>query len=260
MKIRQWIVDAFAERVFEGNPAAVCLPDSWPSDETMYHIAKENNLSETAFAVQEPDGWRLRWFTPTVEIDLCGHATLATAYVVLNELGESGSAVEFNTRSGKLGVAREENRYYMDLPAYQLKPSNVTPQIANALGVEPLEVWMGRDMVCVLPTAEDVLRLTPNLEKPVALDGLLRHTTARGTGQYDCVSRSFAPKCGIAEDPVCGSGHCHLIPYWYHQLKKRDILAWQASSRGGTLYCQMKRNRVRMGGACAVYSRGEIWV
>lgn len=253
------VVDAFAEKVFEGNPAGVCVPDRRLPDEMMQNIATENNLSETAFAVKEKDGYHLRWFTPGGEIDLCGHATLATAYVIMRFVEPSLTEVRFRTLSGELAVVRKGDLYEMDMPAYALKPVAVTEKMADALGFRPLEAWMGRDLVCVLEDEAQVRAVGPNEAKLLELEGLLTHITARGA-EFDCVSRSFAPKLGVSEDPVCGSGHCHIVPLWAGKLNKNDLTARQASARGGTLYCSLDGDRIAMAGKAALYSVAELFV
>ena len=257
--MRQYVVDAFADHVFEGNPAAVCVLERWPGDDLMLSIARENNLSETAFAVPEGDGWRLRWFTPTMEIDLCGHATLAAAYVITQFVSPGVDTVAFDTLSGRLTVRRKGGLLEMDFPAYQLKQLEVTDQITDALGARPREVWRARDLLCVFDDPETVINLDPDQEKLKELKGALMQVTAPGTGtHYDCISRSFAPKMGVPEDPVCGSGHCHIIPYWANQLGKTDFVARQASPRGGTLYCRLEGDRVILAGRAVLYARTEL--
>ena len=199
--MKQYIVDAFTDKVFGGNPAAVCIMDSWPSDDLMMNITVENNLSETAFAVREGSRYRLRWFTPGGEIDLCGHATLATAFVLMNYYDSAANTVVFTTM------------YEMDFPAYKLRPVPVTDEITEAVGAAPVEAYMGRDLLCVFDSENTVKNLHPDMEKLKELDGLLLQATAKGS-DFDCVSRSFAPKLNVPEDPVCGSGHCHIVPYW----------------------------------------------
>lgn len=257
MSIRQYVVDAFADHLFEGNPAAVCVLDHYPSDELLQQITNENRLSETAFAVPERDGYRLRWFTPGGEIDLCGHATLATAFVLMNYYDTALDTVRFHTQSGELAVRKQDGRYEMDFPAYDLVHVPVTDDMEEALGVRPLEAWMGRDLLCVLDNEEQVRSLQPDFDKVESLDGLLCNVTAPGSS-YDCVSRSFAPKCKVAEDPVCGSGHCHVIPYWAQRLGKTQLVARQASPRGGTLYCRMDGERVHIAGSAVLYSVAEL--
>ena len=255
--MKQYIVDAFTNEPFSGNPAAVCVMDHWPPEKSMMKLAMENNLSETAFAVKETNGYRLRWFTPDVEVDLCGHATLATAYVIANFVETNAAAIHFQTLSGQLIVTKNGELYEMDFPAYALKPVPVTDAIAEALQARPLEAFLGRDLLCVMADENQIFGAKPNQSKLLALDGLLVHMTAKGT-EYDCVSRTFAPKCGVPEDPVCGSGHCHIIPFWANRLGKTTLIARQASPRGGTLYCESKGDRVVLGGYAALYSIGDI--
>ena len=267
--MKQYIVDAFTDEVFSGNPAAVCVMDSWLSEELMMKIAGENNLSETAFAVKEGTNYRLRWFTPGGEIDLCGHATLATAFVLMNYYDNSLRAVAFSTMSGDLTVQRREDAYEMDFPAYELRPVPVTEAIIEAAGAVPAEAYMGRDLLCMFDSEETVRNLRPDLEKLKTIDGLLFHATAAGApangasaagGVFDCVSRSFAPKLNVPEDPVCGSGHCHIAPYWAGKLGKNEIVAYQASRRGGTLYCRLDGKRVKLAGKAALFAAAEIFV
>lgn len=256
--MKQYIVDAFTDRPFHGNPAAICVLEQWPSVDWMLCVTRENNLSETAFAVKEGERYRLRWFTPGGEIDLCGHATLACAFVLMREYEPETDSVLFDTLGGELSVRRRGDLYEMDFPAYALRPAEVTEQISAALGVTPLEVFMGRDLLCVLEDEAAVRGLRPDLQKVRELDGLLLHVTARGS-RTDCVSRSFAPKCGVAEDPVCGSGHCHIAPYWAGRLQKTSLVAEQASARGGTLYCQVRGDRVTLAGNAALYSVAQVF-
>lgn len=257
--IKQYIVDAFTDWVFAGNPAAVCLPKAWPDEATMMAIAKENNLSETAFAVREDQGWHLRWFTPAAEIDLCGHATLATGFVVLNFVQPQADRVVFRTLSGALTVSRTPEGYAMDFPAYQLHQVPVTDQMTAILGIRPLEAWMGRDLVCVLPDEAAVRDHTPATGAVCALEGLLVHTTAPGD-DADMVTRSFAPKLGIEEDPVCGSGHCHTAVYWAHMLGKESLSAVQASPRGGRLHCTLRGDRLTLAGQAVLFEEGVLHV
>ena len=257
----QYVVDAFADRVFQGNPAAVCPVKKWPPNEWMLRIAGENCLPETAFLTRVGEDWGLRWFAPSGEVDLCGHATLAAAHVGFACLGWKGDRVTFQTKSGPLTVTRRGELLEMDFPAYRLKPLEVTDQIIDALGAKPEEVWRARDLVCVFRQPEEVVNLKPDLDKVKALKGALLQVTAPGTGtEFDCVSRTFAPKMGLPEDPVCGSGHCHVVPYWAQRLGKHNLVARQASPRGGTLYCRVERDRVFLAGRAALWSRAEIMV
>lgn len=257
--MKQYVVDAFAERVFTGNPAAICVPEQWPSDALMLNIAIENNLSETAFTVKEGENYHLRWFTPGGEIDLCGHATLACAFVLMEHVEKGREQICFDTLSGPLHVLKKGDLYEMDFPAYALKAVPVSEAMQEVLGVKVLEAYLARDLVCVVEDEEKVRDLSPDFEKMKALPGLLLHATAQGSA-YDCVSRSFAPKLGIPEDPVCGSGHCHLAPFWIERLKKETIRAYQASKRGGTLYCSLEGDRVKLSGHAVLFSIAELFI
>lgn len=257
--MKQYVVDAFADRVFCGNPAAVCVMDKWIPDDLMMNITRENNLSETAFAVKEGEAYKLRWFTPGGEIDLCGHATLGTAFVIMNYYEPDLRQVAFDTLSGRLTVIRSGDLYEMDFPAYELTPLEITPKMVDAIGEEPAEAYMGRDLLCVFESEDTLRSLSPDMEKLKELDGLLLQATAAGA-EYDCVSRSFAPKLNVPEDPVCGSGHCHIVPYWSQKLGKDEITAYQASRRGGVLYCRMAGNRIKMAGKVTAYSAAELFV
>lgn len=254
-------IDAFAERVFEGNPAAVCLLDEWLPDGVLQNIAMENNLSETAFAVRQAGGaYHLRWFTPAAEVDLCGHATLAAAFAIAGFAEPQAEIFHFDTLSGRLTVTKQGGRFEMDFPEYPLERLGVSREMAQAFGAEPLEAWMGRDLVCVFDSEATVRTLAPDYAKLARLGGLLQHATAAGTA-FDCVSRSFAPKIGIAEDPVCGSAHCHIAPLWAEKLGKTQIAARQASARGGTLWCEIIGNgRVKLAGSAVLYSVSELFV
>ena len=257
--MRQYVVDAFADHVFEGNPAAVCVMDHWPDDRLLMSITRENNLPETAFAVPEEDGYRLRWFSPSQEVNLCGHATLAAAYVITRFISPGLDRVKFHTLSGELTVQKKGDLLEMDFPAFQLKQLEVTDEIADALGVRPVEVWRARDLLCVLEHEEDVKNLSPDMEKLKKLKGALMQVTARGS-RFDCVSRTFAPKMGNPEDPVCGSGHCHIIPYWAMRTGKTELVAQQASPRGGVLYCRLEGDRVILAGQAHLYSISQLIV
>ncbi len=255
--MKQYIVDAFTDKVFSGNPAAVCVMEDDLPSELMLKIAAENNLSETAFVRKEASGYRLRWFTPKSEIDLCGHATLATAFVILSFYEQDGDKVSFHTLSGLLEVKKEGELYKMDFPAYSLKPVDNLKELSEALGVRVLEAYISRDLLCILEDEETVCKFNPVVEKISALDGLLLHISAPGNNS-DCVSRSFGPKIGIKEDPVCGSGHCHIVPYWADKLGKAQIYAIQASERGGKLYCTIQADRVVLAGKAVLFCEGRI--
>lgn len=255
--MKQYVVDAFSEKVFGGNPAAICVMDYWISDELMMNITRENNLSETAFAVKEGDKYKLRWFTPGGEIDLCGHATLGCAYIIMNYIDMDTQKVTFDTISGYLVVTRKDDLYEMDFPTYDLKPITITKEIVEAVGAKPIEAYMGRDLLCIFSDENIVRHLKPNMDKLKEIDGLLLQVSAPGN-EVDCVSRSFAPKLNVIEDPVCGSGHCHIAPYWINKLNKNEITAYQASSRGGMLYCSMEGDRVKLRGKAVLYSVADI--
>ena len=252
-----YVVDAFTDEIFKGNPAAVCFPDQWLPDTLMQEIAGENNLSETAFVVKNGSDYDLRWFTPGGEIDLCGHATLAAAYCIMRFMEPDRTTVSFQTRSGRLTVVKKQDLYEMDLPAYRLTPVPVTDEMEQAIGFRPAEAWMGRDLVCVMEEEEQVKAAAPDTEKLKKLDGLLLQLTAKGSA-YDCVTRSFAPKLNVAEDPVCGSGHCHVAPLWAKKLGKKELRAFQASRRTGVLYCRPEDDRVFIAGKAALYSVAEL--
>ncbi|MGG3805442.1 PhzF family phenazine biosynthesis protein [Metabacillus fastidiosus] len=256
--MKYFVVDAFAEKVFEGNPAGVCIMDEWISDDLMQKIAMENNLSETAFAVKEEENYRLRWFTPGGEINLCGHATLATAFVIMNYTEKQLTSVTFDTISGELTVKKLDDLYEMDFPAVSSEEVPLTEQIIDALGVTPVETYLNRDLVCVLQSEEEVKNVSPDFSKLEKLqDGLGVYITAKGI-EYDFVSRAFFPKLKVNEDPVCGSMHCSLIPFWAERLEKDELVARQVSQRGGTLYCKHENTRVKIAGKAVLYSIAEL--
>lgn len=257
MRLPIYQVDAFTRRRFGGNPAAVCPLKKWLPDATLQQIAAENNLAETAYLVAEPDGYRLRWFTPAVEIDLCGHATLAAAYVLMDCLGFGGDQVTFHSRSGPLTVAKSGDLYTLDFPSRPGTPQPPSTALANALGATPQAVFAARDTMCVFGSAAEVAALQPNMEALSALDAFAVMVTAPGE-DCDFVSRFFAPKQGITEDPVTGSAHCTLIPYWAQRLGKTSLFARQISARGGELWCEDRDDRVRISGNGVLYLTGFI--
>lgn len=257
--MRQYIVDAFSGEVFHGNQAAVCVLDSWLNEDLMMSITKENNFSETAFTVKEGEKWHLRWFTPGGEIDLCGHATLGTAFVLLNYYEKDADKIVFTTLSGDLIVSRKDNLYEMEFPAYILNKVAVTAEMEDAIGAKIESAYMARDLLCILDNENTVRNLNPDMDKIKSLDGLLVHVSAKGAVE-DCVSRSFAPKLSVNEDPVCGSGHCHIIPYWAETLNKNELVAYQASARGGTLYCRVDGDKIFMAGQACLYAIDELFV
>lgn len=255
--MKQYIVDAFTDKLFHGNQAAICILDTWLSEELMMNITRENNFSETAFAVKENGKYHLRWFTPGGEIDLCGHATLACAFVILNFYSQNANMVTFTTLSGDLTVTRKDDLYEMEFPIYKLAPVKISSDITDALGAKPKEVYLGRDMLCVFDKEDAVTNMNPDMEKVKLLDGAMLHITAKGK-EYDCVSRSFAPKVNVTEDPVCGSGHCHITPYWSEKLHKNKITAYQASKRSGILYCNVENDKIYISGKAVLFSISEL--
>lgn len=257
--MKQYVVDAFTDQIFGGNPAAVCILDHWLPDDLLLAITRENNLSETAFAVREDGHYHLRWLTPGGEIDLCGHATLATAYVITHYIEPEADTLRFKTLSGMLTVKRNGDLYEMDFPAYELKPIPVTDEMTEAIGARPVEAYMGRDLLCIMDSEKTVRDLEPDMTKLLSLPGLLLQVTARGSS-YDCVSRSFAPKLNVPEDPVCGSGHCHILPYWSDKTNQYELTAYQASPRGGIIYGKLLSGRVQLAGKAAIYSIAELFV
>lgn len=253
----QYIVDAFTDKIFYGNPAAVCILENWIADELMINIAKENNLSETAFAVKEADVYHLRWFTPGGEIDLCGHATLACAFVIMNFYEKNLSSITFKTLSGNLIVEKSNDLYEMDFPSYKIKKVDITYEMQQALGARPIEAYMDRDLLFVMESEDVVANLKPDMEKLKQLEGLAQCVTAK-SDKYDCASRIFAPKLNVNEDPVTGSAHCMIVPYWANKLNTNKITAFQASERTGILYCEINGERVRIAGKAALYAVSDI--
>ena len=262
-------VDAFASRVFAGNPAAICPLDQWLADEQMQAIAAENNLSETAFFVRNGDTYHLRWFTPKVEVDLCGHATLASAFVILTQLAP-GDAVRFQTKSGILKVSRDGELFTLDFPSRPPAECQVHKGLVAALGSaeKPPEggqdspshiVLAARDYLVVYESEEDVRALQPNMEALKQIDRFAVIVTAPGR-EVDFVSRFFAPAKGVPEDPVTGSAHCTLIPYWSKRLGKKKLHAYQVSPRGGELWCEDRGERVRISGKAVRFLEGRIYL
>lgn len=251
-------LDAFTNRRFSGNPAAVMPMDRFPDDAVMQAIAAENNLAETAFLVPEGGDYRLRWFTPVTEVPLCGHATLASAAVVMERLEPGRTAAVFHSKSGPLTVTRTGTAYVLDFPTRLAEKTSPPPGLADALGAEPMEVFVNAfNYMAVLGSAEVVRRLAPDMSSIARLDRPGVIVTAAGEGGYDCVSRYFAPAKGIPEDPVTGAAHCMLAPYWAARLHKSELRAHQASKRGGELTCRVVGERVELEGQCVFYLEGE---
>jgi PhzF family phenazine biosynthesis protein len=261
MRIPLYQIDAFADGPFTGNPAAVCPLDAWLPDAVMQAIASENNLSETAFFVPEGEGYRLRWFTPTTEVDLCGHATLASAHVVFRWLMPGRSSVTFQTQqAGPLTVARDGELLALDFPARPATPCTMDEALVAALGRRPGELLAARDYLAVYDRADDIAALSPDFAAVAALDRFAVIATAPGAAGVDFVSRFFAPARGVDEDPVTGSSHCTLIPYWAGRLGKNRLEARQLSRRGGVLRCSLQGERVTIAGRAVLYLEGTITI
>ena len=256
--MKQYIVDAFTGEPFSGNPAAVCVMDKWPTDEAMMKLAMENNLSETAFIVKEEAGYHLRWFTPGTEVELCGHATLASSFIILNFYDKDSDEVRFNTLSGQLIIKRKGDLYEMNFPTYELNEIPVTEDMEKAFGAKPTKAVLGLDLVCIFDDEDTVRNMVPDQTLLMNIPGRIQNATARGS-ETDCVSRSFCPKLAIPEDPVCGSAHCQIADYWAKELGKEEIFAYQASKRGGYLRCQPQDGgRIALRGQAALVGITEI--
>jgi PhzF family phenazine biosynthesis protein len=262
MNLPIYQVDAFTKQVFAGNPAAVCPLQEWLPEETMLRIALENNLSETAFFVKKDGVYEIRWFTPTIEIDLCGHATLASAFVIFDYLGETESVINLHShRSGNLSVEKQDDRLILDFPAHPPVECELPANVAEAVGATPAKSWeaQGNMLMLMFESEDDISFLSPDMSalSKLAYDEVI--VTAKGT-DADFISRMFAPRIGIPEDPVTGATHCSLIPYWAQQFGKEKLYARQLSARGGELFCELAGNRVKIGGNAVLYMKGEIYV
>ena len=258
MKIPIYQVDAFTSKIFKGNPAAVCPLTKWLPEKVMQEIAKENNLSETAFFINKNNTFNIRWFTPVSELDLAGHPTLATAHVIIKELNFQLDKIIFKTEIGDtLTVTKEKNLFIMNFPSRPPELDKNIESVAEALGKKPLGLFRHRDAMAVFKNEEDIKSMKPSMDKLKKLDYPAVIVTAPGK-KVDFVSRNFAPKLGIPEDPVTGSAHCELIPYWSKILNKKELLANQISERGGKLYCTHNEDRVTIGGEAVTFLRGEI--
>ncbi len=260
MKLDIYQIDAFSSKVFGGNPAAVIPLQSWLPDDVMLKIAMENNLSETAFFVREGEAFHLRWFTPAAEVDLCGHATLAAAFIIFERLNYHGETITFTTRSGDLYIHKTARGLMMNLPAWDITKHNTPESIYRGLGIAPKEFYIGHDCLAVMESAEDIRNLKPDFHalKQFETRGVI--VTAKGDGEHDFISRAFFPRLNIDEDPVTGSAHCILTPYWAHKLGKTTLKAYQASKRGGDLLCELKGDRVEITGDAVMYMKGKIYV
>ena len=264
MKLTIYQVDAFAEKAFTGNPAAIIPLDSWLEDQTMQSIAEENNLSETAFIVATDNGYHIRWLTPSCEVDLCGHATLAAAYVVIQCLQETRNPICFNSKSGELFVshkidANKKTILTLDFPASEYEEVETPQALIQGLGKTPIKTYAAADYLAIFSSEEEILQLTPNFTQLQELDR--RGIIASAPGKdVDFVSRFFAPNAGINEDPVTGSAHCLLTPYWANRLDRTQLSAKQRSARGGSLTCALQGNRVLLSGYATLYMKGEITI
>jgi len=257
MKIQMFQVDAFTDTLFRGNPAAVCPMQDWPEPDVMQKIAAENNLAETAFFITKGSHFELRWFTPEVEVDLCGHATLASGHVLFNHLNYPGNEILFQSKSGPLKVTGKEDFITLDFPASKCITTGKMENLADALGSFPVEVCKARDYLALFSDEKSILRIQPDFEKLKKLDCLGIIVTAPGE-RSDFVSRFFAPAVGVNEDPVTGSAHTMLIPFWAEKLKKNKLHAFQLSKRGGELFCELAGDRVLISGKAVTYLVGEI--
>ena len=259
MKIPMYQVDAFTGEIFKGNPAAICILEEWIDDKLMQNIAMENNLSETAFCIVKEDICELRWFTPEEEIDLCGHATLATAFVIFEILNYPSDKIKFGTQSGILEIEKDGENIIMEFPSREGIKTQITEQLIRGLGKEPKEVYESRDLMVVYDNEQDIKDLNPNMEELKLIDTFGIIVTSKGK-EVDFVSRYFAPLCGVNEDPVTGSAHCTLVPYWSKILGKKKLVAQQLSQRGGILKCEDAINKVKISGKAKMFFKGEIYL
>ena len=261
MTLKLYQVDAFAKQVFQGNPAAVVPLEAWLPDATLQAIARENNLAETVYFIRDGANWQIRWFTPEIEMDLCGHATLASAWLMFQHLGVMGQEITFGSKSGPLIVRKvADGRLELDFPSRPPERVAVHERLIDGLGTQPLEVLASRDYLVVYRDAEEVLGLQPDMTVLAKLDRMVIATGPGRSGDCDFVSRFFAPQAGVPEDPVTGSAHCTLIPYWAKRLGKTEMFARQVSARGGELWVADRGERVGIAGECALYLVGEILV
>jgi len=262
MRIKLYQVDAFTNKLFGGNPAAICPLETWPEDEVLQNIAIENNLSETAFFLKLPNNhFHLRWFTPELEMDLCGHATLASAYVIFEEMAYTHEEIVFETKSGLLKVKKLDDFYELDFPSRPPEKAYLPHMISEALNIQPIEIWKARDYLLVYNSEEDISKMDPNIAilNKVNIDpGGIIVTAKSEAKDVDFVSRFFTPQASVFEDPVTGSAHCTLVPFWAERLNKTELKALQISKRGGELYCQLKGDRVKMKGKAVKYMEGSI--
>ena len=258
--MKQYIVDAFTTELFNGNPAAVCVLDENIPDAVMQKIAIENNLSETAFVKKEGNGYRLRWFTPGCEVSLCGHATLATSFVLATFYEKEAETFEYETLSGRITVKKNGDLFQLDMPAQSIVMISPSAETLDAVGQMPVETFFTCDVVCVLEKEEDVYNFQPDYAAIAAIEDGEGLIITAPSEKYDFVSRCFYPKEAIDEDPVTGSAHCSLVPYWSERLGKKQLRAYQASKRGGELLCVDEGERILVSGRAVLYSVGEIFI
>ena len=258
MTLKTYQIDTFTDKLFQGNPAAVCPLENWLDDNTLQNIATENNLSETAFFVKEGQDYNIRWFTPTSEVDLCGHATLAASFVLFNHLNYNAESINFKSKSGVLTVRKSNNHYVLDFPTDKLKKVNLTEELLKPFTTKPIEAFKGNsDYLLVFETESSIKSMRPNISDLAKIKARGIIVTAKGS-ETDFVSRFFGPLVGVDEDPVTGSAHTSLIPYWFERLQKTELTAKQLSSRGGNLKCKYKGSRVEISGNAVTYLVGNI--
>jgi PhzF family phenazine biosynthesis protein len=258
MQIPFYQVDAFTDRLFGGNPAGVCPLDQWLADDVMQKVAMENNLSETAFFVKKDDGFHIRWFTPKVEVNLCGHATLASAHIIFQHFGYQGNEIKFESRSGILNVRKENDLLVLDFPANNPQRTSLPNEFVHSLNITPIQCYRGKeDYLLLYKSQQEIEALTPDFKKLEKTDARAVIVTAPGNS-VDFVSRFFGPRVGVDEDPVTGSAHTVLIPFWAEKLGKTEMKALQLSRRGGTLFCRLRDDRVDIGGKAVTFLKGEI--
>jgi PhzF family phenazine biosynthesis protein len=257
LKLNLYQIDAFAKNIFEGNPAGVCPLDEWLEDNIMQKIANENNLSETAFFVEENNKFHIRWFTPSNEVDMCGHATLASAYIIFEILNYKKDEIIFNSKSGILKVTKDNDKFKMNFPIQEIIKCNMPNNIIKAFETKPIECYKSMDYILIFENEEDIINAKPNLEllKDIDTRGIIITSKSK---KYDFINRFFAPKYGIDEDPVTGSAFTQLIPYWNTILNKDIFIAKQVSQRGGEVFCKLKNDRVEISGYAKKYLEGVI--
>lgn len=256
MKI--YFIDTFTDRLFSGSPAAVVVLDKWYPDDVLINISRENAVPESAFIVKSDAGYHIRWFTHKKEIKLCGHVTLAAAYVVSHFLEPGCKNTRFESLAGEISVlCKPDDVYELTLNPFKLEKIDMTEQLYEVVNSHPDEVYIGRDYLLVYNDEQTVKAISPNWNENMDFGGKLISVTAKGD-TFDCVTRTFVPHNRMAEEEACGSAHCHVVPYWTEKLNKADLKAYQASSRGGTIYCRLQDGKILMSGGCVLYMTGEV--